>query len=276
MPIEVNRRPARSMLTPTGGFLEGYTHSLNPYGGCSFACSYCYVRQLPVALFRGKPWGTWVDIKEGAAERLAADLRKARRRGRVTIFMSSSTDPYQPVEARERLTRSLLEAMAAEPPDFLCVQTRSPLVLRDLDVLQRLQAASGGSLRVSLTVETDLEPIRRRFAPASPPLAARFRALRALREAGIPAQAAVAPLLPCSDGFAAKLAAHCDRVVLDDYFMGDGSGGRRTARLGIAALYEETGLGEWYSPEAHQRVLEQLRAAFPPGAVFVSQAGFLP
>ncbi|TGU85055.1 radical SAM protein, partial [Mesorhizobium sp. M00.F.Ca.ET.186.01.1.1] len=128
----------KSLLNKGSGFLADYTHSLNPYTGCSFACSYCYVRQMPVSLFRGLDWGTWVDVKTEAATLLAKELNKAKAKGKVTIFMSSSTDPYQPAEYREKVTRSLLEVMADNRPDFLLVQTRSPLVTRDIDLLVQL------------------------------------------------------------------------------------------------------------------------------------------
>src|SRR5690348_11838198 len=137
--------------------------------------------------------------------------------------MSSSTDPYQPQEVKEQVTRGLLEVMAEERPDFLFVQTRSPLVTRDIDLLLRL----GERTRVSMTIETDLEPVRRRLTPAAPPIAARMLAVKKLAEAGIPVQATVAPLLPCSDEFPRKLAEIVDRVCVDDFFMGDRSHGKR-------------------------------------------------
>lgn len=262
----------KSMLNAGTGFLCGYTHSLNPYAGCSFGCSYCYVRQMPVALFRGSEWGSWVDIKEGAADVLRKQLRKAAAKGPVTIFMSSSTDPYQPIEYKARVTRSLLEAMAEEPPEFLLVQTRSPLVTRDIDVLQQL----GRRVRVSLTIETDLEPVRKAFTPFAPPIAARLRTLRQLRDAGVPTQAAVAPVLPSSERFAAALRDVVDRVVVDDYYMGDGSGGRRTQRLDVQAKYRELGLEPWYRPSAYRLVYKRLQQQFSNDQLYISQAGFEP
>ena len=101
----------KTLLNKGTGFLSGYTHSLNPYTGCTFGCSYCYVRQMPVSTFRGEEWGTWVDIKKQAADILRKELRRAKSKGKVTIFMSSSTDPYQPAEYKEEVTRSLLEVM---------------------------------------------------------------------------------------------------------------------------------------------------------------------
>ncbi|ULL19162.1 radical SAM protein [Paenibacillus sp. H1-7] len=270
-PTIVHKTP-KTLLNPASGYLTGYSHTLNPYTGCAFSCTYCYVREMPVAKFRGEPWGTWVDVKEGAASILAKELVKAKRKGRVTIFMSSSTDPYQPAEYNERLTRSLLEAMVAEQPDFLLVQTRSPLVTRDIDLLLRLK----DRVRISVTVETDLEPVRRAFTPAAPPIAARLGALQRLTAAGLDTQAAISPVLPSSQRFAARLAEVVGRVCIDDFFMGDGSLGKRTERLGIRRIYEQLGLSDWYDREAYQRVVAELRHHFPEDRLFISQAGFLP
>jgi DNA repair photolyase len=213
-----------------------------------------------------------VDVKQDAASLLQRELRRAKSKGAVSIFMSSSTDPYQPIEYKERITRSLLEAMAADPPDFLLVQTRSPLVTRDIDVLQQL----GSSVRVSMTVETDRDDIRKLFSPEAPPIQARLRALRELAAAGIPTQAAAAPILPSSEQFAAVLHEHVNRVVLDDYELGDGSGGKRTRRLGIEALYKPLGLEDWYGTQALELMQERMKRYFANGELFVSQKGFEP
>lgn len=264
-------KPAR-MLNPAGGYLTGYSHTLNPYGGCSFACSYCYVRRMPVALFRREAWGEWIDVKTEGAALLKRELISARRKGPVTIFMSSSTDPYQPIEYQAKVTRSLLETMAEVQPDFLFVQTRSPLVTRDIDLFLRLK----DRIRISVTVETDLEPIRKAFSPSAPPIPARLKALERIVRAGLPAQAAVSPVLPSSPQFAATLAAVVDRVCVDDFFMGDGSAGRRTEQLGVRAIYERLGLPEWYGPQAYVRVAERLKEHFGADRVWISQGGFLP
>ncbi|WP_342551332.1 radical SAM protein [Paenibacillus sp. FSL R7-0652] len=272
MKNQINYKVPKSLLNKGTGFLNGYTHTLNPYTGCTFGCSYCYVRQMPVSLFRKEDWGSWVDVKKEASDLLAKELQRARKKGKVTIFMSSSTDPYQPVEVQERITRSLLETMLLHPPDFVLLQTRSPLVTRDIDVLQKL----GNRVRVSMTVETDLDDIRKHFTPSAPPIAGRLHALKALRDAGIQAQAAIAPVLPSSDQFAAALRPLVKRVCIDDSFMGDGSEGKRTRRLGIEQLYEEIGLEQWYHPDAYKQVLQQMKMHFAAHELFVSQAGFEP
>lgn len=262
----------KTLLNKGTGFLSRYSHSLNPYAGCAYACSYCYVRQLPVSVFRKEEWGSWVDIKQNAAELLRKELRKAKAKGPVTVFMSSSTDPYQPAEAKELITRSLLKVMASDPPDFLLVQTRSPLVTRDIDLLLQFK----DQVRVSLTIETDREDICRAFTPFAPPIAARLRAGQQLAEAGVPVQATIAPVLPSTEQFPSQLRSWAERVCLDDYFMGDGSGGIRTAKLGIRPIYQQLGLESWYTRDAYRIVHERLLQVFPNHQVFLSQEGFAP
>ncbi|TXK72390.1 radical SAM protein [Paenibacillus sp. N3.4] len=272
MKLEYVYKYPKTLLNKGTGFLSDYSHSLNPYTGCSFGCSYCYVRGMPVSIFRNADWGTWVDIKKSAADIFRKELTKAKTKGPVTIFMSSSTDPYQPIEYKEQVTRSLLEVMAADPPDFLFVQTRSPLVRRDIDLLQRL----GEKVRVSITVETDREDIRKHFSPGAPPINARLKTLQLLADAGVPTQAAIAPMLPSSEAFPYLLQSVVHRVCLDDYFMGDGSGGKRTRQLGMEALYKDLDLEEWYHPDAYKIVYERFKQVFPEDQIYVSQKGFEP
>lgn len=272
MHVEIGEKHPKTLLNKGTGFLVDYSHSLNPYTGCSFGCSYCYVRQMPVSLFRSQQWGTWVDIKKEAAKLLRKELSRAKAKGKVTIFMSSSTDPYQPIEFKEKVTHSLLAVMVEDPPDFLFVQTRSPLVTRDIDLLLKLE----DRVRVSMTIETDRDDIRKAFSPMAPPIQARLKALERLKEAGVATQATIAPLLPSSEAFPDRLAPLVNRVCVDDYFMGDGSGGKRTRSLGISKRYEELGLLEWYHPDAHKIVLERMRQVFSADQIYVSQNGFAP
>lgn len=265
---------SKSILTPAKGAIDNFTHSLNPYAGCAFGCKYCYVRELPVSIFREEEWGAWIDIKSNAAELLEKELVKAKKRGKVALFMSSSTDPYQPIEYASKLTRSLLEVMLKNQPDFLHVQTRSPMVKRDIDLFQQF----GDSIRISMTIETDKEEVRKAFAPAAPPIPARMAALKDIKDAGIITQATIAPLLPCSREFPAKLKSIANRVTIDDFWMGDGSGGRRTERLGIRKIFDELGLEKWYNPSAYKVVLKMLDREFQdaPIQLGVSKAGFSP
>lgn len=271
-PIEYLYKTPKTLLNKGTGFLSGYSHSLNPYTGCAFGCSYCYVRQMPVSTFRNAEWGTWVDIKQDAAATFRKELRRAKTKGSVTLFMSSSTDPYQPVEHKEKITQSLLEVMVDDPPDFLLIQTRSPLVRRDIALLKQL----GSKVRVSMTVETDRDDIRKHFSPFAPSIPTRLKTLQILAEAGIPVQATIAPVLPSSERFAETLRPLVDRVCVDDYFMGDGSGGKRTSRLNIRSLYEELGLESWYHPDAYRIVYDRLEQYFSSDQLYISQRGFEP
>jgi DNA repair photolyase len=270
--IQVQHKKSKQLLNPASGYLNGYSYTLNPYIGCSFACSYCYVRKLPVALFRREEWGTWVDVKQEAAEQLKKDLLKAKKKGPVTIFMSSSTDPYQPLEYKEKVTRTMLEVLVDEQPDFLFIQTRGPLVTRDIDLFLKLK----DRVRISMTVETDKESIRKAFSPAAPPIQARFAALKNIVDAGIPAQATIAPLLPSTELFPKTLSRIVNRICIDDFFMGDGSKGRRTEQLGIKAIYDHLNLTEWYSSTTYLHIVEALKKEFLEEQIFISQEGFLP
>lgn len=263
---------SKKLLNKGTGFLKGYSHTLNPYVGCAFACSYCYVRQLPVQTFREDSWGNWLDVKENAANILEKELKREKAKGSVTIFMSSSTDPYQPIEYKEEITRSLLKIMVNNPPDFLFIQTRSSLVLRDIDLIEKL----GNRVRVSMTIETDSEDIRKHFSPYAPPIQGRLKALRVLKENNIATQATIAPLLPSSKDFPSILSKITDRVCIDDYFMGDGSGGKRTARLGIYRKYEELGMEKWYEKDTYLKLYRRFEKQFNSDQLYISQSGFMP
>lgn len=86
MRVEVTEKTPQKLLTKASGFLKGYTHTLNPYIGCAFGCSYCYVRQSPVGLFRKQEWGTWVDVKKDVKEKLAKELRLLRKKNSPSAF----------------------------------------------------------------------------------------------------------------------------------------------------------------------------------------------
>jgi len=270
-PAEPKKRAPR-LLNPASGYLTGYSYTLNPYAGCSFGCSYCYVRRMPIAIFRDEEWGEWVDAKSFDQEDFRKEWAKALKKGPVMVFMSSATDPYQPAEYTAERTRIVLEVMAEQPPAFVLVQTRSPLVVRDKELLARL----GSRVRVSMTVETDLEDIRKQLTPKAPPLASRWRAIRELKEYGIPVQAAVSPLLPCSEHFAARLAEAVERVVVDDFFRGDGSKGKRSHQLGMREQYRKLGLEALYDERTADRFVQELRMLMKPGAVYFGHEGFMP
>lgn len=152
-----------------------------------------------------------------------------------------------------------------ENPHFevLLLQTRSPLVERDVDLLQKM----GDKVWVSLTLETDDETVRHAITPTSPAVERRLRALETLHRAGLRVQAAIAPVLPCDpDRFAALLDGRVTRVLVDTLFAGDGSCGIRSTRLGMGPLLERLGYKDWFTESAHLGLMDALRTRFPEDA----------
>ena len=190
----VKYAPVRDILTRATGFMDAYDFTLNPYAGCSFGCTYCYAAFFSYSTEKRDSWGLWVDVKENAVERLR------RRRGSLDgkrIYMSSVTDPYQPIERQLKLTRGLLEVLARHRPK-LVVQTRSPDVDRDADLFRKI-VEGGGRVQVNLTVTTDDEDIRRTFEPFCPANSVRLRAARKLRAEGVDTCVTMTPLLLVRD-----------------------------------------------------------------------------
>jgi DNA repair photolyase len=269
-------RPASGALTKTGGFLAGFTHTLQPYTGCAFGCTYCYVQGLSVHRFHQPPlaWGDYVHARAGIAERLRSELKRHAVRKTLdglAIFMSSATDPYQGSERKWRLSRACLEVMAEYPPGLLVLQTRSPLVMEDFARLRAL----GSRCWLNFTVETDRDEVRRALTPRCPSIAQRWATLAAAQAQGLQVQTTVSPCLPYSNvhDFAALLVAHSDRVIVDTYVSGDGDGGRRTARTSTGATYQEQAWGDWRAEEAAQTLYAELIARIGTRAGW-SQAGF--
>jgi len=266
----------------SGGFLSTFTHTLQPYTGCAFGrqtpsgqgCPYCYVRKLPVSLFALSEWGEWVEAKMNIGDVLRGELCSHERRGtlsKLRIFMSSATDPYQGAEASLQLTRSCLEAFVERPPGLIIVQTRSPLVLRDVELLQTLQ----NCVWVSMTMETNDDEVRKRITPTSPTIGSRVKTMRILKEAGIHVQAAISPMLPNNaEMFAELLEPACTRALIDTLMHGDGANGRRSKSLGMEALFAQYGYEQWYTETAHEPLLNLLRERMGSERVVFSQAGF--
>ena len=194
----------RSILTPASGFLVRYRYTLNPYGGCAFGCTYCYARSFAPTVAKQEAWGKWVTVKENAAALVADACRSGKLETGDAVYMSSVTDPYQPIERQLELTRSVLQVLldhGVQPR--LTVQTRSPLVTRDIDLFRRFER-----VRVNITIGTDSDEVRRRYEPHCPSIGRRFEAAAALAAAGIRLGVSVSPMLPLVDveAFGARLA----------------------------------------------------------------------
>ena len=193
---DVTYRPAREILTRASGFIGGYDFTLNPYSGCGFGCSYCYAAFFTRSQEKQDRWGLWVNAKENAA-RLMGELRPGELDGK-RIYMSSVTDPYQPLEGRLKLVRAILEVLADRHRPKLVVQTRSPLALRDEDLFREIEK-KGGRVQVNMTVTTDDEDVRRTFEPGCPSNPARLKAVGKVQEAGVQSCITLTPLLLVRD-----------------------------------------------------------------------------
>jgi len=264
----------RSILNRTGGFLAGFTHTINPYRGCAYGKTLCGVGCYAPALLHGpaREWGTFLEAKTNAAEVYRRDVVRERRRGAVRVFMASVTDPYPPQERRLKITRRVLEAMVAEPPDRLVLQTHTPGPLRDVDVLRAIR----GDVSVQISVETDRVSIPGLPPHAYPPCE-RLDALRRLKEAGLRAVGVVAPLLPLEDpaAFARELDRCCSAVIVDHYLVGDGSrDGARTKRRGLPERLVAAGFERWTRLEVLAETAALFRSVLGAERVGVSKEGF--
>lgn len=168
--------------------------SLNPYRGCAHACHYCYARasHAYLDLGVGDDFSTRLFAKTNVVEVLRAELARPSWR-RESVAVGTATDPYQPIEARYRLTRACLEALAhfRTPGN---ITTKGTLVVRDLDLLQAWHQRVGCS--VNMSVITLDEEIWRRLEPGTPRPSQRLRAVARLADAGVPVGLALAPVLP--------------------------------------------------------------------------------
>jgi len=222
----VREKFAKSVLSRS----QVYDYAMNPYVGCSHSCRYCYAAFMRrFTGHGGETWGEFVDVKINAPELLAREIRK-KKRGR--IWISGVCDPYQAAEKRYRLTRRCLEVLLDDQWP-VTVQTKSSLVLRDIDVLEKFQ-----DLEVGFSIATADEEIRKLFEPGASPIRERIGALGVLHAKGIPTFAKIAPLLPGADGLVEELAPIVDSVLIDrlNYFYAN-------------RIYKEKGM-EWALEDA--------------------------
>ena len=190
--VAVSYIRTREILTRATGFMDEYDYTLNPYSGCSFGCTYCYAAFFSGTREKRDEWGLWVQVKENAVELMAR--RPAGSLDGKLIYMSSVTDPYQPVERQLMFTRGLLEVMAERHKPKLVVQTRSPDVVRDCDLFLGIED-KGGRVQVNMTVTTDDEDVRRTFEPYCPSNPTRLGAIAEVQAAGVDACITMTPLL---------------------------------------------------------------------------------
>ncbi len=190
--VEVIEAPAKSLLNRVTGMPFGW--SINPYRGCYHRCVFCYARRTHSFLDDDGvgSWGSRIYVKVNAPGVLRTELAQRSWR-HETVAIGTVTDPYQPLEGRYRLTRDILKALRDyDTPASLI--TRSPLVIRDVDVLRELAAGAGAS--VSVSIATLDESLAREIEPTVAPPGKRLLAVARLAAANIKVNVALAPILP--------------------------------------------------------------------------------
>jgi DNA repair photolyase len=196
---------SRSIFSKTG--IPGFDYVINCYRGCSFGCFHCYASFMKKFTGHKEKLGDFIDIKFNAVELIKKEIKKVNK---GSVFLSSVTDPYVPVEARFKLTRGVLECLI--DTDFeVTILTRSSLVTRDVDVFKRLK-----SVQVGLSIPTDREDIRKVFEPNATPISTRIKVLKKLKQEEIKTYGFIAPLLPLnSENLGELLDPVTDYVMLD-------------------------------------------------------------
>lgn len=263
--MKTTYRTAKSILSKASGYISSFDYTLNPYAGCAFGCTYCYAAFFAPTDSHMQDWGRWVEIKENALDL----LKKRRKRPLIdkTIYISSVTDPYQPVERKLELTRALLTELLEHHRAHIVIQTRSPLVTRDIDLLRQFER-----VRVNITVTTDDEVIRKVFEPTCVPNPQRIDAIREIASAGIPAAVTLTPLLPVRDAesFAHALKATGAQRFVVQYFQ---ASQRRFAAGTGARAVELAALQDW-NPARYQQVKAVLARMLPN--LYEGRDGFAP
>jgi DNA repair photolyase len=179
--------------------------SLNPYGGCVHKCRFCFAVQYRVVAEQGtqQDFGTRLFIKTNFVDVLARELRRPGMQGEH-ITIGTATDPYQPVEGRYRLTRGAL-GLLRDHANPISLLTKSPMIVRDVDILAELAHLASAEVFFSITT-VDLD-LWRTVEPGTANPFHRLRAMRTLREAGVPAGVLMAPVLPGLTDSAASIEA---------------------------------------------------------------------
>lgn len=192
--VEYFNLPVRSLLNRCTGARMPFTWTINPYRGCEFACKYCYARYTHefMEMRDGIEFEQKIYAKQHASDLLRQELRKVKPG--EDIALGTATDPYQPIEKKLEITRSILEEIARHSGFEVGIVTKSAMVVRDIDVLQ--QIARNNRISVSLTVTTVDVELARKLEPRAPRPDLRLDALAKLREASIAAGVICAPVLP--------------------------------------------------------------------------------
>lgn len=186
--------PSRSILSKVNSKRKlPFTYAINPYRGCEFACRYCYARYAHEFLeMTPEDFEHKIYFKPNAAWLLAQELK--RLKPGTDIALGTATDPYQPIERKQKITRSLLDVFAQTRGFGLGIVTKSTLIVRDLDLLKEI--AKRHKLTVHLTVTTLDRDLARILEPRAPRPDLRIQTVARLRQAGLRAGVMCSPLMP--------------------------------------------------------------------------------
>ncbi len=224
--------------------IYGVQYCLNPYRGCQHACKYCYAELIIKKTGKNEKWGSYVDIKENFSEILKREVCKLKK---GLVMISSVTDPYQPIEAETYLTRRCLEVLSRnEFPVY--VLTKSPLVLRDIDIFRNFE-----DCEVGITITTDNEDIRKIFEPFAPSIESRILALQKLKKEGVRTFAFIGPALPMNpENLLKMIEKSVDCIYIDkmNYFFK------------VKYVYERADLNKFMREDYFERILNFFRSKF--------------
>lgn len=199
-------------------------------------------------------WGQFTTFKSNAPALLHRAVRPEQ-----AIYCSPLVDPYQPAEASEQLMPRLLDVLIDRPPRVFAIQTRGPLILRDLDRLVALSRRT--SVRVSFSLTTDREDVRRLYEPLCATLEDRLVAMRQLTSAGIATYATLAPLLPCDTDALADMALESTRrnLICDPFHVRAVKTSGATTRDAALRISAIRNFSEWHDPAFQAEVIARLR-----------------
>lgn len=267
----INRVPPSSRMA--------FRYTINPYRGCSHACTYCFARPTHeyLGLGTGEDFERRIVVKVNAVELAKAELSSPRWRGDL-VAMGTNTDPYQHAEGKYHLTKGVVAALSEARNPF-SILTKSTLVLRDLELL--VEASRRTRVQVNLSVGTLQPEVWKATEPGTPPPQKRLDAVRRLNQAGVPCGVLIAPVLPGlsdSDDQVTQVAQACkaagaNAVAVVALHLRPGVREHylswlQRAHPDLAGLYSERFARGSYQPKAEQERLSALvQAVFMRGAV---------
>ncbi|MBS3056174.1 MAG: radical SAM protein [Candidatus Aenigmarchaeota archaeon] len=183
--MKIREIRAKSIITKSN--LPDADYVINPYIGCMHSCLYCYARFMKRFTGHIESWGKFVDVKINASDLIPAKTTKYCGK---SIFLSSVTDPYLPLERKYKLTRKILEKLIPLQPN-LSVLTKSDLVLHDIDLFRQFKRCD-----VGITITTLNDNLRKEIEPFASPVQDRINALKKLKDSGIRTYVFIGPILP--------------------------------------------------------------------------------